>query len=45
MGATHFQMRRLKNVQSEMALHMLAYNMKRVMRILGIPILLKAMAT
>ena len=35
MGATHFQMRRLTKVASEMALHVLAYNMKRVMQILG----------
>src|ERR1035437_8409719 len=33
MGATHFQMRTLKNVSPEMALHVLAYKMKRVMRI------------
>src|ERR1035437_8797329 len=33
MGATHFQMRTLKNVSTEMALHVLAYKMKRVMRI------------
>jgi hypothetical protein len=44
MGATHFQMRRLKNVRTEMALHVLAYNMKRVVQILGMPTLLKAMA-
>ena len=36
MGATHFQMKTLKNVATEMALHVLAYNMKRVMRILGV---------
>jgi hypothetical protein len=36
MGATHFQMKTLKNVGTEMALHVLAYNMKRVMRILGV---------
>jgi hypothetical protein len=30
MGATHFQMKTLKNVGTEMALHVLAYNMKRV---------------
>jgi transposase len=29
MGATHFQMKTLKNVSTEMALHVLAYNMKR----------------
>lgn len=44
MGATHFQMRRLKNVRTEMALHVLAYNMKRVMKILGTPALLRALA-
>ena len=44
MGAAHFQMRRLKNVRTEMALHVLAYNMKRVVQILGMPTLLKAMA-
>ena len=36
MGATHFQMKTLKHVGTEMALHVLAYNMKRVMRILGV---------
>ena len=30
MGATHFQMKRLKNVSTEMALHVLAYNLTRV---------------
>ena len=28
MGSTHFQMKTLKNVSTEMALHVLAYNMK-----------------
>jgi hypothetical protein len=36
MAATHFQMKTLKNVSTEMALHVLAYNMKRVMHILGV---------
>ena len=27
MGATHFQIRRLRNVHTEMTLHVLAYNM------------------
>jgi hypothetical protein len=36
MGSTHFQMKTLKNVNTEMALHVLAYNMKRVMSILGV---------
>src|ERR1700694_1074274 len=43
MGATHFQMRRLSKVASEMALHVLAYNMKRVMQILGVGGLMAAM--
>jgi transposase len=43
MGATHFQMRTLPKVATEMALHVLAYNMKRVMRILGVGGLMAAM--
>jgi hypothetical protein len=35
MGTTHFQMKKLKNVGTEMALQVLAYNMKRVISILG----------
>jgi transposase len=35
MGHTHFQMKRLKNVKTEISLHILAYNLKRVMQILG----------
>ncbi len=35
MGSTHFQMKTLKRVGSEMALHVLAYNLKRVMNIMG----------
>ncbi len=35
MGATHFQMKTLKRVSTEMALHVLAYNLKRVMNIMG----------
>ena len=35
MGATHFQMKTLKKVGTEMALHVLAYNLKRVMNIMG----------
>ncbi len=42
MGATHFLMKRLKNVRTEMALHVLAYNLKRVMSILGIGPLMAA---
>ena len=43
MGATHFQMRRLNNVKTEMSLHVLAYNLKRVMKIIGIIPLMEAM--
>jgi hypothetical protein len=43
MGATQFQMRRLPKVASEMALHMLAYDMKRVMQVLGVCALMPAM--
>lgn len=42
MGYTHFQMRTLKRVSAEMSLHVLAYNLKRVMNILGIGALIKA---
>jgi len=35
MGSTHFQMKTLKHVGTEMALHVLAYNIKRVLNILG----------
>ena len=43
MGATHFKMRTLKNVATEMALHVLAYNMTRVMNLMGIPAMINAM--
>jgi len=36
MGATHFLMKRLRNVRTEMALSVLAYNLTRVVNILGI---------
>ncbi len=42
MGYTHFQMRPLKKVGTEMALHVLAYNLKRVMNIIGIGPLIAA---
>jgi hypothetical protein len=45
MGSTHFQMKTLKHVGTEMALHVLAYNMKRVMRILGVGGLMEAGAS
>jgi hypothetical protein len=42
MGATHFQMKTLRNVGTEMALHVLAYNIKRVISILGVGGLMEA---
>src|ERR1700732_4419212 len=36
MGATHFLMKTLPKVATEMALHVLAYNLTRVMNIVGI---------
>jgi transposase len=44
MGYTHFQMKTLKKVGTEMALHVLAYNLKRVMAIMGIGPLIAAMS-
>lgn len=43
MGSTHFLTKSLKNVSTEMSLHVLAYNMKRVMKILGTKGLIQAM--
>jgi DDE family transposase len=42
MGATHFLMKRLPKVAAEMALSVLAYNLTRVMNILGIKPLIAA---
>ena len=36
MGATHFLMRLLRNASAEMALNVLACNMKRVMALVGV---------
>ena len=43
MGATHFLTKKLPKVATEMALNVLAYNMKRVMMIVGVGGLLEAM--
>ncbi|AOE68380.1 transposase [Pseudomonas fluorescens] len=45
MGSTHFLTRKLVGGSAEMSLNVLAYNMKRVMNIIGTAGLLKAMAT
>jgi len=42
MGAAHFLMKRLPKVATEMALHVLAYNVTRVMNILGVTPLIAA---
>lgn len=44
MGSTHFLTRGLANVGTEMSLHVLAYNLKRVIAILGIAKTIKAMS-
>jgi transposase len=43
MGSTHFLMRGLKHVATEMSLHVLAYNLKRVIKLLGMAKTMKAM--
>jgi transposase len=43
MGWTHFLTKTLARVRTEMSLHVLAYNLKRVMRILGIEKLMQVM--
>jgi transposase len=43
MGATHFLMKRLPKVATEMALHVLAYNLTRVMNIIGVQPLVAVM--
>lgn len=43
MGSTHFLTGRLENVSTEMSLHVLAYNLKRVISRLGMPKMMKEM--
>jgi Transposase DDE domain len=43
MGATHFKLRTLEKVKTERSLHVLAYNLKRVIQILGVQPLMEAM--
>jgi hypothetical protein len=45
MGSTHFLMRRLPNVATEMSLQVLAYKLKRVMSILGMARTMKAVSS
>jgi transposase len=43
MGSTHFSMKTLERVSTEMSLHVLAYNLKRVINIVGTRKLIAAM--
>jgi hypothetical protein len=43
MGATHFLTRTLGKVRTEMSLHVLAYNLKRMIAILGAQPMIGAM--
>jgi transposase len=45
MGYTHFQTKTLKQVRTERSLHVLAYNVKRVLAIFGVTPLLQAIQT
>lgn len=42
MGHTHFLTKGLDRVKTEMSLHVLAYNMKRMINIMGVPALMAA---
>ena len=44
MESTHFLTKTLPRVSTEMSLHVLAYNLKRVMQIFGVQFLMRAMA-
>jgi hypothetical protein len=43
MGATRFLTRTIEKVSTDMSLHMLAYNMKPVIKLLGSEAVMKAM--
>ena len=45
MGATHFKMRTLEKVRTEMSLHVLAYNLKRLLQTLGVRPLIVAITS
>ncbi len=45
MGATHFLMKTLAHVRTEMSLHVLAYNLKRVINIIGLEALIDGIKT
>lgn len=43
MGSTHFLTKTMGRVSTEMSLHVLAYNLKRVMSVLGTAEMMRAM--
>lgn len=43
MGTRHFLMKQLKNVRTEMSLHVLAYNLTRMMKVIGVSELKKVL--
>ena len=43
MGATHFLTRTIERVSTEMSVHVLAYNMKRVIKLVGSATVTKAL--
>jgi len=45
MGSTHFLTKTLKNVRTEMSLHVLAYNIRRMIGMFGVKSLIKAIQT
>lgn len=45
MDSTHFQMKTLKHVRTEASLHILAYNFKRLISILGVRQMIAAIQT
>lgn len=45
MGATHFLMKTVPKVRTEMSLHVLAYNLKRMIQLLGVQQLITLMQT
>jgi hypothetical protein len=44
MGSTHFLTKGLERVKTEMSLHVLAYNLKRLIALLGITAVMKAVS-
>jgi transposase len=44
-GPQHFKMKTLKHVNTELSLHVLAYNLKRLINVFGVPQLIQRMQT